>query len=497
MPIITEEFSHENIDTTCAAMYPIKTRSNDALDVWYTHKGATDVFYEDFKKVLSQCVELSPTFNDEEKSFTIFDSKFYIRCINTVDAPYYPNADQEYCVRPFLFKEGYEYRNPKIDIAGSYKQQSPNSYAFTYSNFGCSRDNHCDYNQMHYRNNAGNDCFLQGNVRNFNGLIFFYHSCFNNNIADNKIPAAYDNYNCYYYSNSAYYGYTYPGTQYARYGYDSSGTVIPYDKKTTAHYTIEIHYNINWIQITYRSDKGEKIPLGLFMVGTFTDPRTQEPEEILMTQLDGAMNIQNTYFSENTYWSNRISEGYPYFTYSTNNTSISQKVKYTSSRNGSTPGSGYYRGPLTWTQTMVFKKGHLSCVLEELGKQNVFYATNPNYYMNANISTDPVDNDFQLCNHVFTTYCYNIDQSTFGYMTPLDKKFFKVPVVGLNGMIKFDDNIIYGQYLSYNLNNSTILYQTFDSDTLYDIDDETYYCPFTSSRNYDTYNTNVNILLKI
>lgn len=500
MPKLTKEFYHADIDTTCDSMYPIKTRTEEALDVMYTHKGATDVFYADLKELLAQCEELNPTFNDEEKSFTIFDSKFYLRCLNTVNAPYYSYANQEYCVRPFLFKEGYEYRNPpqKANVSASRGYNANNQSFIYYDNLNCdNKQGNRSYNVFFY-----DDYFNQGMIRNFNGAIFFYHSSYNSNMTGSYCPSSNDNRE-YFYSrrpeadssnNKSYnnYGYTYPGTQYARFGYDSSATIIKFNSRTIAKYIIEIYYNTNWIQILYKSSNNEKFSLGFFFVGKFINPYTQEEEELLFTQQDGSncSGKQSGYmFDNNVYMSNYIHGGYSGVSNSSNNGALS-KIKHI----GNDSSSGYYASQVSWQQIMFFKKGHLTNVLEELGLDSFYYSDNPKAYMNPYISSDVYQNDFQLYNLTLSNIYIPIKQRDFGYLTPLGTKFFKAPLTVLSGMVKFD-NIIYGQIQP--TSSGPHKYQYFDSDTVYDIGDETYYCPFSVNRNYYSTNTDVDILLKL
>lgn len=497
MSKIAREFYHTDVDTTCGSMYPIKTRTEEALDVMYTHKGATDVFYSDFKEMLAQCEELNPTFNDEEKSFTIFDSKFYIRCLNTVNAPHYSYADQEYCVRPFLFKEGFEYHNPpkEIDtttsVSSSYVSYDELNCDYTANTDNVANSNNIYWNLFHY-----NDNFNQGVIRNFNGAIFFYHSAYDTNMTNNRYSPSRDNYPYYYgtmpdTSKSGYiYGNEYPGTQYARYGYDSSATIIKYDSKTVAKYIIEIYYNTNWIQILYKSPNNEKFSLGLFFVGKFIDPYTQTEEELLFTQQDGSNNSGlHILFKDNVYMSNWTYGGFS-GTSNTRNDGSPSKTKHL----GTESDSGYFMSPVVYQQIMFFKKGHLTNVLEELGLDSFYYADNPKAYMNSYISNDVYKNDFQLYELTLSNIYIPIKQRDFGYLTPLGTKFFKAPLTVLNGMVKFD-NIIYGQIQP--TASGPHKYQYFDSDTVYDIGDETYYCPFAATRNYYSTNTDVDILLKL
>lgn len=501
MPKVTNVFSHTDIDTTCGTMYPIRTRTSDAMDVMYVHKGATDVFYEDFKSLLEQCTELNPFFDDDEKSFTIFNAKFYIRCINTVNAPNYSSANVEYCVRPFLFKEGFEYRNPPVDTT-QIAVSSSSSTVYTYDKMNCTKESSSDYNQMHYVVVSSKPRFLQGNVRNFNGIIFFYHNLYSSNLTYNTIPSSHDNAPLYYYqassNNNSYNCYMYPGTQYARYGYDSSATVIPYDNLTSADYTIEIYYNTDWIQILYISPANEKFSLGFFYVGRFTDPNTQEVEDILFTQQDGSNYIgYNTIVGNNVYMSNHLGAGYKKSVLRSNNTSTvySAAIKHTGSRSVSTSSgsSAYYDGPINNQWLMYFKNGHLTNVLEELGRQSFFYASNTNAVLNSNISQNVSENDFQLYNLAPSSLRVSVTQPNFGYLVPLNKRFFKTPLTMCNGMVKFE-NIIYGQLRS---SSGLFLCQFFDSDMTYEIGDETYYCPFHTMRNFTSYNSYSDLLLKL
>lgn len=489
MPKITKEFIHDSLTTTCGSMYPIKTRTNNALDVMYTHKEATDAFYSDFKELFAQCTALNPVFNDEEKSFVIFDAKFYVRCINTVNAPNYSNATKEYCVRPFLFKEGFEYHNPPVDL--SERTDATGNPELTYNKLNCSRDNNAQFNQIHYDDN-----FIQGNIRNFNGIIFFYHSRYTGNMSANRYNGTYDNANGSYYSgNSMYYGYTYPGSQYARYGYDSSATIIPYNDAARAHYTIEIYYNSNWVQILYKSNNGEKFSLGLFFVGQFTNPSTKETEDLLFTQQEGAsITGFRTVMGNGMYMSNFLYTGLSKWGfYNGSNQYASEKVRYSNLTQSDKDSSDYFASQVTNQQLMIFKKGHLTNILEELDKQNIFYADNANAVLNTNVSVEPKDNDFQLYNYGLKDVLIPISQLSFGYVVPLDKKFYKIPATALNGMVKFE-NIIYGQAQAV---SGAPIYQSFDSDMVYDIDDESYYCPFSVYRNIYSYNKHVDILLKL
>ena len=498
MPKVTEVFYHTDIDSTCGTMYPIRTRTNNAMDVMYVHKGATDVFYEDFKRLLEQCTELKPFFDDYEKSFTIFNAKFYIRCINTVNAPRYSKAKVEYCVRPFLFKEGFEYRNPPVNVFDS-TDPSSSSAGYDFSALNCAKASDSECNQMHYITTSR---FLQGNVRNFNGIIFFYHSRFTTNMSGSKIPNSHDNTALYYYQASTnsdyYYCHDYPGTQYKRYGYDSSATIIPYDNLTSTSYSIEIYYNTNWIQMLYISPNNEKFSLGFFYVGKFTDPNTQEVEDILFTQQDGSNYLgYNTILGNNVYMSNYIQSGYAGSVVRLNNASTvySAATKHTGSRSAtsSAASSAYYDGPINNQWLMYFKNGHLTNVLEELGRKSFFYAYNANRVLNSDISNSVDDNDFQLYNLAPSTPRVSITQPDFGYLVPLDKRFFKTPLTMCNGMVKFE-NIIYGQLRS---SSGLLLCQFFDSDMTYEIGDETYYCPFHTMRNFTQYNYYADILLKL
>ena len=72
MPYIGKEFTHAIESEKIGQHYYVNMgEDEESYMPYYQHKEATDCFYTDFKELLAQCKELNPTFNDDEKSFTI------------------------------------------------------------------------------------------------------------------------------------------------------------------------------------------------------------------------------------------------------------------------------------------------------------------------------------------------------------------------------------------------------------------------------------------
>ena len=169
MPYLSKRFYKTITPTKVGQYYSVNLGNEESYMPYYQHKEATDCFYDSFKQMMVEAENenslLNITFNDEEKSFTVFNSKFYLLCINTHDAPYlvanYKCPAEQYCVRPFLFKEGHKCQPSRqrdttvsLNIPVSTYLASNNSTAYNDWNINLS--------------NASNDACIHEICKNFN-----------------------------------------------------------------------------------------------------------------------------------------------------------------------------------------------------------------------------------------------------------------------------------------------------------------------------------------
>ena len=450
MPYIGKEFTHTIESETIGQHYSVSMGEDEESYIpYYQHKEATDYFYADFKELLAQCEELSPVFNDDEKSFTILGSKFYMFCIATQS--HYKNMStqtvsnnilKEYCIRPIIFKEGFLCQ-PSGQIEMNY---TPNNY-YNNSNHEVGQN---DTVVQHFYDGSAYKKHVQCTA-NFNGPIFHHH------IFQTQFHTSVFSYN----SDIGIYN--------RIFGFDSTGTIITYSLRTTTKYTIHIYYNTNYIYILYESLNGYKIPLGFFILANFKNPNSQEIEKILFTSLYPSTWQPNMPIASNA---NNVCNGFFSF-YNLNLVEATQSVN----------GAEYWKGWLfNWCN--VYRYGHLKPILLE-NRDNVYNAKDKTMEWNINRRL------------TFSNYLHNKPTSEYGYFVGLENQFYKVPLSGFNGSLTFD-NIISCDAQTYKT-GVDFLIPSFKHDTLYILDDETYYAPhnYMCDRYYANKSTTVDMLLKL
>lgn len=231
-------------------------------------KEYTDVFYNDLKILLDDAAAngLDVECNEIEKSFTLFGQKFYCFCIEVQYTASSTRVEERYSVVPILYKENYV-SNPEVNIyeggatsAGNYSGTSANSVnssANANVTNGYALDGAVPGSSIYHTNQF---------VRTFNRHFHDYHLNYTVTAASGT------NTNAYYTSYSAASGVTGYGEIYNFMGFNLPASLCEnYTLRHTVKYKINMHYNDNYLDITYSTLHDGYIheyPLGFFIKGT-------------------------------------------------------------------------------------------------------------------------------------------------------------------------------------------------------------------------------------
>ena len=162
MPYLSKVFNH-TIDDISSNEWTYEKSTDEIITYsnWVRErKGYTAQFFTDLKEMLEQ-TNLSITFDDEAKSFNVFDIDFILKCISSGTDSYWTNTNHNSGVRPAIIL-------PRIENAADTNNSNTTIYNTSLDSFGYKAMNETAWTTLngsnHWINRNSNDCTLRNQV---------------------------------------------------------------------------------------------------------------------------------------------------------------------------------------------------------------------------------------------------------------------------------------------------------------------------------------------